>query len=201
MSAIISSVFPETQHPKPRLCATWLSLIPIPLSLSAGFQKQEDRKRTVWTRGGHLQRLKRQVDEAKEDSKAHHPHHRHWRRKEGGIEDEKSFHASISRHLGQAMRNAQVGLTGTVRVSPIRFRTPDYTTTNVSSDKMRKSCYFKNVNWPKNCNRERRRRRFFLWRVLFPFWDSSHVGVDVGNPEQANHHACVILKPFSQPSS
>ncbi|CAM9655265.1 unnamed protein product, partial [Ectocarpus sp. 6 AP-2014] len=70
-------------------------------------KKHENRRRTVLNRGGHLQRLKRQVDEAKEDSRAHHSLHRHWRRKEGGGEGEKSFHASISRHLGQAMRNAQ----------------------------------------------------------------------------------------------
>ncbi|CAM9333729.1 unnamed protein product, partial [Ectocarpus sp. 12 AP-2014] len=70
-------------------------------------KKHEDRRRMVLNRGGHLQRLKRQVDKAKEDSRAHHSHHRHWRRKEGGGEDEKSFHASIWRHFGQAMRNAQ----------------------------------------------------------------------------------------------
>ncbi|CAM9475845.1 unnamed protein product, partial [Ectocarpus fasciculatus] len=82
-------------------------------------KKQENRRRTVLTRGGHLQRLKRQVDEAKEDSRAHHPHHRNWRRKEGGGEDEKSFHASISRHLGQAMRNAQA-LSSTVGSADIK---------------------------------------------------------------------------------
>ncbi|CAN0117906.1 unnamed protein product [Ectocarpus sp. 4 AP-2014] len=70
-------------------------------------KEHENRRRTALNRDGHLQRLKRQVDEAKEDSRAHHSHRPHWRRKERGGEDEKSFHASISRHLGQAMRNAQ----------------------------------------------------------------------------------------------